>query len=76
MSAQAARHAELRLNNNEHPTMLRVTLPHRIAEAELSQMTNHIVQNIIRPHTGCTCLSGTISVLIDSVYQEAVQVNL
>jgi hypothetical protein len=76
MSAQAARHAELRLNDNEHPTMLRVTLPHRISEAELSALTNHIVQNIVRPHTGCTCLSGRISVLLDSVYQEAVQVNL
>ncbi len=76
MSAEAVRHAELRLNNNEKPTMLRVTLPHKITEGELSQLTKHIVQNIIKPHTGCTCLSGTISVLIDSVYQEAMRVNL
>ena len=79
MSAQAARHAELRLNDSEQsPTMLRVTLPHRITEAGSYRrgQTNHIVQNIVRPHTGCTCLSGRISVLLDSVYQEAVQVNL
>jgi hypothetical protein len=76
MSEKSARHAELRLNDKEHPTMLRVTLPTRITEKELSALTDHIVQNIVKPHTGCTCLSGRISVLLDSVYQDAVQVSL
>jgi hypothetical protein len=77
MSAEQKRTATLHLNNNEHPTFVRVSLPHKITEAELSTLINEgIVKNIISRHTGCTCLSGTISVLIESVFQQAVQVNL
>jgi len=74
MATQQARKAKLYLNNAEKPTMLRVTLPPKISEGELRALTDHIVQNIVRPHTGCTCLSGTINVLIESVFQEAVEV--
>jgi hypothetical protein len=76
MAQERGREAHLRLNNNEHPTMLRVTLPPKITKPELAKLTDHIVENIIRPHTGCTCLSGTINVLIESVYQEAVRVEV
>lgn len=71
-----ARQATLQLNNNEHPTMLKVSLPTKITEPELAKLTNHIVQNVIRPHTGCSCLSGTINVLIESVFQEAMHVQV
>ena len=74
MATQHAREAHLRLNNNEHPTMLRVSLPPKITKPELARLTDHIVENVIRPHTGCTCLSGTINVLIESIYQEAIAV--
>jgi hypothetical protein len=71
-----ARTASLRLNDKEAPTLVRVTLPTKITEPELAKLTDHIVQNIVRPHTGCTCLSGRINVLIESVFQEAVEVQL
>jgi hypothetical protein len=35
-----------------------------------------IVKNIVSRHTGCTCLSGTINVLIESVFQDAIHVDL
>jgi hypothetical protein len=71
------RTASLQLNNKEHPTFLKVTLPHKITREELSVLINQqIVDGIIRVHTGCTCLSGTVNVLIESVFQEAVQVPL
>lgn len=76
MSEKAERRATLRLNNKEKPTVLRVTLPHRITGPELTKLNEHIVAEIIRPHTGCTCLSGTINVLFESQYQEAMQVEL
>ncbi len=77
MAAEQKRTATLHLNNNEHPTFVRVALPHKITEPELSKLINQeIVQNIVFKHTGCTCLSGTISVLIESVFQEAVHVDL
>jgi hypothetical protein len=71
-----ARHATLQLNNKEKPTVLRVSLPTKITEPELAHLTKHIVDSIIRPHTGCTCLSGTINVMFESVFQEAVQVEV
>jgi hypothetical protein len=77
MAAEQKRTATLRLNNTEKPTFVRVELPHKITEAELSVLINEsIVKNIVAKHTGCTCLSGTINVLIESVFQEAVHVDL
>jgi hypothetical protein len=77
MATKPKRTATLRLNSNDKPTFLTVTLPPKITEAELSVLINQsIVQNIVFKHTGCTCLSGTINVLIESVFQEAVNVDL
>ena len=77
MATDSKRMATLQLNNNEKPTFLRVQLPPKITPDELSTLINEsIVKNIVAKHTGCTCLSGTINVLIESVFQEAVQVDL
>lgn len=77
MPAEQNRTATLRLNNNEHPTLVRVSLPHKITQPELSLLINEgIVKNIIARHTGCTCLSGVINVLIESEFQDAVRVDL
>jgi hypothetical protein len=35
-------------------------------KAELAKLNDHIVDDIIRRHTGCTCLSGTIAVVFDN----------
>lgn len=77
MAEEQKRTATLRLNNKEKPTLVRVSLPHKITQPELSHLVNEeIVKNIVFPHTGCTCLSGTINVLIESEFQEAIQVDL
>jgi hypothetical protein len=62
----ATRTATLRLNSKDNPTLLRVTLPPRITEGELAKLNDHIVKQIVFQHTGCTCLSGTISVVFDN----------
>jgi len=72
-----ARTATLRLNSKDKPTLLRVTLPPKITEPELAKLTNHIVQSVIKVHTHCTCLSGTISVVFDNnELQNAMTVDL
>lgn len=77
MATEQGRVATLHLNNKEHPTVVRVSLPRKITRAELGHLINvGIVDNIISKHTGCTCLSGTINVLIESEFQEALQVDL
>ena len=76
-TAGSKRMATLHLNDKQHPTMVRVQLPTKITQAELTTLINDsIVKDIVARHTGCTCLSGTINVLIESVFQEAVQVDL
>jgi hypothetical protein len=54
MAQATARTATLQLNDTANPTLVRVSLPPRITEQELSTLTNHIVHNIVRPRTGCT----------------------
>jgi hypothetical protein len=77
MSTDAKRTATLHLNDKKHPTVVRVQLPTKITQKELTKLINDaIVRDIVKVHTGCTCLSGTINVLIESVFQEAVQVDL
>jgi hypothetical protein len=76
MATNQARKASLHLNDRDNPTLVRVSLPSKITEPELAKLTAHIVQDIVRPHTGCTCLSGKINVLYESVFQEAVQVEV
>jgi len=77
MAAEHKRTATLHLNNKENPTFVRVQLPHKITQSELTVLINDkIVNDIVFRHTGCTCLSGTINVLIESVFQEAAQVDL
>ena len=72
-----ARTATLRLNSKDKPTLLRVTLPPKITEPELAKLNDHIVKTIIFPHTHCTCLSGTISVVFDNTeLQNAMTVEL
>ncbi len=77
MAQGTKRTAHVRLNNNDNPTFVRVTLPTKITQPELAVLINEgIVNNIVRKHTGCTCLSGRINVLIESEFQEAVAVEL
>lgn len=71
------RSATLRLNSQEKPTLLRVTLPPKITKDELAKLNDRIVDDVIRKHTGCTCLSGTIAVVFDNnELQNAVTVQL
>lgn len=72
-----SRSATLRLNSKDNPTLLRVEMPPKITKDELAKLTNHIVDDIIKRHTGCTCLSGTIAVVFDNnPLKEAVTVHL
>jgi|GEM_PF-6213517 len=72
-----ARSATLRLNSKDKPTLLRVELPTKITRAELAKLTDRIVEDVIKKHTGCTCLSGTIAVVFDNAtLKDAVTVQL
>ncbi len=67
--------ATMQLDRAEGPATLRVEVPRDVNAGELANLNKSIV-DVIRNHTGCSCLSGRISVLLESEWQEAVEVNL
>lgn len=70
------RSATLELAPGKEQRELRVTLPPKTTPAEFAVLTKSIFE-IIHGHTGCTCLSGVIPVVIhDQELREIVNVNL
>src|SRR5271166_4166348 len=77
MPADQKRTATIQLNNKDNPTLVKLSLPHEITERELSTLIyEKIVKDIVFRHTGCSCLSGRISLLIASKFQDALHVDL
>ena len=61
---------------NKEATTLRVSVPKDISSGELAHLNSKIVEGVIKNHTGCSCLSGQISVLLESDWQQVVEVEL
>lgn len=57
-------------------TTLRVAVPHDINAGELGRLNQTIIDKVIRGHTGCSCLSGQINVLLETQWQETIQVPI
>ncbi len=69
------RMATMQLDRSQGPATLRVEVPRDVNAGELAHLNKSIV-DVIRNHTGCSCLSGQISVLLESDWQKVVEVNL
>ena len=71
-----SRSAPLELAPGKELRELRVSLPSKVTAAEFATVSKSILE-IIHNHTGCTCLSGVIPVVIqDQGLRELVNVNL
>lgn len=68
--------AALQLDKGEHPTLLRVSVPRGIPADKFLKLNQEIIDKVIKTHTGCSCLSGTINVLFESNWQAPMQVHL
>ena len=72
----STRSATLELAPGKELRELRVSLPPKVNAAELGVALKSII-DIIHNHTGCTCLSGVIPVVIhDQELRQIVNVNL
>jgi hypothetical protein len=71
----AAKVAELELGKLIGRQTLSVRVPRDIAGNDFAKLGESIV-DIIHNHTGCTCLSGVIDVVIHEDFQEALRVEL
>ena len=65
----------MQLDHAKHPTLLRVTVPKGIPAEKFAQLNQEIIEKVIKGHTGCTCLSGTINVLFESNWEQPMQVT-
>lgn len=71
----AAKIAELELGKFVGRQTLNVRMPRDIDGDDFAKVGASII-DIIRNHTGCTCLSGVIDVVIREEFQEALRVEL
>jgi len=53
-----------------------LSVPKGIPADKLLKLNEAIVEKVIKVHTGCSCLSGTINVLLESNWEAPMQVNL
>jgi hypothetical protein len=72
----AQRTATMQLHKSGETSMLRVAVPKDTTARELALLNEAIIEKVIKPQTGCPCLSGRISVLLENDFQQAIQVNL
>ena len=71
----AAKVAELELGKLVGRQTLSVRVPRDITENDFAKLGESII-DVIRNHTGCSCLSGMIDVVIHEDFQEALRVEL
>lgn len=69
------RHATLRLANSPSGQVLTARVPSDISDRDLATVGNSAL-GLIRKLTGCNCLSGRISFVVEDNFAEVIQVQL
>ncbi len=72
---QVQRHASLKMSNTEKGQVLTAHVPPDCSEADFVEVSRRAYA-LINRLTGCNCLSGRISFVVEDVFAEAIQVNL
>lgn len=67
--------ATLKLARSATGDTLTAHVPHDIGEEELMKVTKS-AYGLIKKLTGCNCMSGRISYVVEDVYSDVIQVNL
>ena len=68
--------ASYQLDRADRPTLVRVSVPKGIPADKFLRLNQEIIDKVIKTHTGCSCLSGTINVLFESNWEAPMQVHL
>jgi hypothetical protein len=69
------RHASLKLSNGANGQVITARVPLECSEADFVQVSR-AAYGLINKLTGCHCASGRISVVVEDVFAEVIQVNL
>jgi hypothetical protein len=75
-SAAGTLTAMMQLDHAKNPSVLRVSVPKGIPADKFLKLNQEIIEKVIKAHTGCSCLSGTINVLFESNWEVPMQVHL
>jgi len=69
------RNATLRLSSTERGQVLTATVPVDLSETDFQRVTRS-EHNLVSRLTGCNCLSGRISFVVEHDFNDVIQVNL
>jgi hypothetical protein len=69
------RHASLTLSRGPNGQVLTAQVPHDMNEAEFQNVTREAYR-LVNRLTGCNCMSGRISFVVEDVFAEAIRVEL
>lgn len=67
------RHAQLKLEHGPGGLALRAHVPATLSEAEFVRVATN-AYGLINKLTGCNCMSGRISFVVDDIYSDVINV--
>ena len=74
-SAEVKRFANLKLSNGPTGQVLTATVPSDITEDDFNKVGSSALK-LIKRLTGCNCMSGRISFVVEDNFAEVIKVNL
>lgn len=74
-SLETARHATLRLGAGEHGQVLTCRVPLHCSLEDFQRVATN-AYGLINKLTGCNCMSGRISVVVEDSFADVIRVNL
>jgi hypothetical protein len=70
-----ARNASLQLEKLVGRQTLHVSVPRDVSEKDFGRLGKSIIE-VIKGHTGCSCLSGVIDIIVTGDFTDAIRVDL
>ena len=74
-TAEAKRFANLKLSNGPTGQVLTATVPNDITEDDFNKVGSTALK-LIKRLTGCNCMSGRISFVVEDNFADVIKVNL
>jgi hypothetical protein len=71
----AERYATLKLSSSAQGQVLSARVPLNLSEEDFSRVTRSAYE-LVNKLTGCNCLSGRISFVVEDIFADVIRVNL
>ena len=72
---EVERHATLKLSHSEHGQVLTCRVPVQCSLEDFQRVTTN-AYGLINKLTGCNCMSGRISFVVEDIFADVIRVNL